>query len=83
MAKHERIVPCILVHARISYFQLPYDRQIGISGATLIPKFYLAGGMSGAPQHVDGMQGTEMVVATRWGKKGLPSRDENEPRIYC
>ena len=42
---------------------LPYDRQVGVTGATVAPRLYLACGISGAPQHVGGMQGAEMIVA--------------------
>ena len=42
---------------------LPYDRQVGVTGATVAPRLYLACGISGAPQHIGGMQGAEMIVA--------------------
>ena len=42
---------------------LPKARQIGKSGATVKPKLYLALGVSGAPEHVEGMQGAELIVA--------------------
>lgn len=42
---------------------LPYDRQVGVTGATVTPRLYLACGISGTPQHVGGMQGAEMIVA--------------------
>ena len=42
---------------------LPKARQVGKSGATVTPKLYLALGVSGAPEHVEGMQGAELIVA--------------------
>ncbi len=42
---------------------LPKTRQIGKSGATVRPKLYLALGVSGAPEHVEGMQGADLIVA--------------------
>jgi electron transfer flavoprotein alpha subunit len=42
---------------------LPKARQIGKSGATVKPKLYLGLGVSGAPEHVEGMQGSELIVA--------------------
>ena len=42
---------------------LPKVRQVGKSGAHVTPKLYLALGVSGAPEHVEGMQGAELIVA--------------------
>ena len=42
---------------------VPKARQIGKSGATVRPKLYLGLGVSGAPEHVEGMQGAELIVA--------------------
>ena len=42
---------------------LPKIRQVGKSGATVRPKLYLSLGVSGAPEHVEGMQGAELIVA--------------------
>jgi electron transfer flavoprotein alpha subunit len=42
---------------------LPKARQIGKSGANVRPKLYLSLGVSGAPEHVEGMQGAELIVA--------------------
>ncbi len=42
---------------------VPKARQIGKSGAHVSPKLYLGLGVSGAPEHVEGMQGAELIVA--------------------
>jgi electron transfer flavoprotein alpha subunit len=42
---------------------LPKVRQVGKSGATVKPKLYLGLGVSGAPEHVEGMHGAELIVA--------------------
>jgi electron transfer flavoprotein alpha subunit len=42
---------------------LPRVRQVGKSGAHVTPKLYLSLGVSGAPEHVEGMQGAELIVA--------------------
>jgi len=42
---------------------LPLTRQVGKSGMSVSPKLYLALGISGAPEHWEGMKGAQMVVA--------------------
>lgn len=42
---------------------VPKARQIGKSGAHVTPKLYFGLGVSGAPEHVEGMQGAELIVA--------------------
>jgi electron transfer flavoprotein alpha subunit len=42
---------------------LPKTRQVGKSGLTVKPKVYLAFGISGAPEHLEGMRGAETIVA--------------------
>lgn len=42
---------------------LPKVHQVGKSGAHVKPKLYLTLGVSGAPEHVEGMQGAELIVA--------------------
>jgi electron transfer flavoprotein alpha subunit len=42
---------------------LPKERQVGTSGKTVRPKMYIAIGISGAFQHIAGMQGAETIIA--------------------
>jgi electron transfer flavoprotein alpha subunit len=42
---------------------LPATRQVGKSGMTVKPKLYLALGISGAPEHQEGMKGSDLIVA--------------------
>ncbi|MFQ5861121.1 MAG: electron transfer flavoprotein subunit alpha/FixB family protein, partial [Dehalococcoidia bacterium] len=42
---------------------LPHDRLVGVSGATVRPRVYLALGISGASQHVAGMGGSRCIIA--------------------
>ncbi len=42
---------------------LPTTRMVGKSGQTVKPKLYLAMGISGAPEHVESITDSEMIVA--------------------
>jgi len=42
---------------------LPKERQVGTSGKTVKPKVYLAMGISGAFQHIAGMQDSDCIIA--------------------
>ncbi len=42
---------------------ISHHHQIGQTGATVAPKLYLGFGVSGAIQHLVGMQGSEIIVA--------------------
>ena len=42
---------------------LPTSRMVGKSGQIVKPKLYLALGISGAPEHVEGIVDAEMIIA--------------------
>jgi len=42
---------------------LPLSRQVGKSGMQVKPKLYLALGISGAPEHQEGMKNSELIIA--------------------
>jgi electron transfer flavoprotein alpha subunit len=42
---------------------LPLSRQVGKSGMTVKPNLYVALGISGAPEHLEGMRNAELIVA--------------------
>lgn len=42
---------------------LPKTRQVGKSGVVVKPKLYLSLGISGAPEHLEGMKDSELIIA--------------------
>ncbi len=42
---------------------LPKSRQVGQSGLKVKPRAYLAFGISGAPEHLEGMRRSELIIA--------------------
>ena len=42
---------------------LPKAHQVGKSGVTVKPRLYLMAGVSGAPEHLEGMSDSELIVA--------------------
>ncbi|MDH3743963.1 MAG: electron transfer flavoprotein subunit alpha/FixB family protein [Acidobacteriota bacterium] len=48
---------------------LPKTRQVGKSGLKVSPKLYLALGVSGAPEHIEGMKSSATIVAVNTDKQ--------------
>jgi electron transfer flavoprotein alpha subunit len=48
---------------------LPKARQVGKSGATVKPKLYLMVGISGAPEHLEGMRDAGLIIAVNTDPK--------------
>jgi electron transfer flavoprotein alpha subunit len=42
---------------------LKYSQQIGVTGATVKPKLYIACGISGSSQHISGMRDSKFIVS--------------------
>jgi electron transfer flavoprotein alpha subunit len=48
---------------------LPRTRQVGKSGLKVKPKLYLMLGISGAPEHLEGMSSADLIIAVNTDKK--------------
>jgi len=48
---------------------LPRTRQVGKSGLKVKPKLYLMLGISGAPEHLEGMSSAELIIAINTDKQ--------------
>lgn len=48
---------------------LPRNRQVGKSGLTVRPRLYLGLGVSGAPEHLEGMKDSQFIVAINTDRK--------------
>lgn len=48
---------------------LPKTRQVGKSGVKVKPRAYLAFGISGAPEHLEGMRDAELIIACNTDSK--------------
>jgi len=47
---------------------IPRSRQVGKSGLKVKPKLYLMLGISGAPEHLEGMKSSELIIAINTDK---------------
>ena len=53
----------------VDYGWLSLSRQVGCSGLTVKPKLYVAVGISGAPEHAQGMRESGLIVAVNTDPK--------------
>ena len=61
---------------------IPWERQIGQSGRAVAPELYLAFGISGASQHMAGIERARTVVAVNAGPGGAaPRRGRSSRRV--
>jgi len=61
---------------------LPLSRQVGKSGMTVKPRVYLAFGISGAPEHWEGMQNSQCIIAVNTDPKA-PIFDGAHYGVVC
>ena len=59
-----------------------YERQVGQTGTTVRPKWYLAFGISGAVQHLSGMMDSENIIAVNPDRKA-PIHKMSNYSIYA
>jgi len=59
-----------------------YERQVGQTGTTVRPKWYLAFGISGAVQHLSGMMDSEHIIAVNPDRKA-PIHKMSNYSIYA
>jgi electron transfer flavoprotein alpha subunit len=48
---------------------LPLTRQVGKSGMIVKPKLFLVAGISGAPEHVEGMKNSKLIISINTDEK--------------
>lgn len=65
LAELSRVMGAALASSRppVDEGWIPYSHQVGQTGKTVRPKLYIACGISGAVQHLAGMQTAETIVA--------------------